>query len=139
MDRRRTIAIRPDGQAASARKITKIIGLNGEGFSVLIPYHRARSGYLFKMPMDPALTPGEWRGAWEAGVAFTAEDRVKLSYNSDGFAQFSSEVSGRITSGRDPVTGEPKGLGLFAHPLDNPIWSGPSVGITLWASTSSMK
>jgi hypothetical protein len=133
MDRKWTIAIRPMDQQRP-RKITKVIGLNGEGFSVLVPYHRARSGYLLKMPIDPAqaLTPGEWSVPREACVAFTAEDRVKLSYHSDGFAQFSSEVSGRIISGRDSITGEPKGLGLFARPLDNPIWSGPSVGINLW-------
>src|ERR1700677_305009 len=104
MSRRWTIAIRPDGQATFARKITKIIGLNGEGFSVLVPYHRARSGFLFKVPVDPAkvLKPGSSVVPWKACVAFTAEDRVKLSYHSDGFAQFSSEISGRITSGRDP-------------------------------------
>jgi hypothetical protein len=128
--RRWTIAIRPaDGQ--QPRKITKIIGLNGAGFSVLTPYHKARSGYLCKMPVDPKIQGGYQR-SWDDTIGFTAEDRVKLSYHTDGFAQFSSEGTGRIKSGRDPVTGEPKGLGLFTHPLEDPIWSGPSVGVTLW-------
>jgi hypothetical protein len=69
---------------------------------------------------------------WENTVGFTAEDRVKLSYHRDGFAQFSSESKGRIVSGRDPATGEPKGLGLFTNPLGSPIFSGPSVALTVW-------
>lgn len=57
---------------------------------------------------------------------------MKLSYHTDGFAQFSGESAGRITSGIDPTTGEPKGLGLFTNPLTAPIRSGPSVGVTVW-------
>jgi hypothetical protein len=77
-------------------------------------------------------TLGERRIPWQKCVAFTAEDRVKLTYHTDGFAQFSSENPGSIISGRDPETGEPKGLGLFTHPLATPIVSGPSVGVTVW-------
>src|ERR1700678_798174 len=97
-----------------ARKITKIIGLGGSGFSVLVPYHKARSGFLFKMPIDPSVhAPGLHNIRLDDLVSFTADDRVKLSYHVDGFAQFSGERPGRITSGRDPNTGEAKGLGLI--------------------------
>jgi hypothetical protein len=65
-------------------------------------------------------------------LGFTAEHRVKLSYHADGFAQFSGEVQGQIISGRDPVTGEPKGLGLMARPLSDPIRTGPSFGVEAW-------
>jgi hypothetical protein len=77
-------------------------------------------------------TLGERRIPWQKCVAFTTEDRVKLTYHTDGFAQFSSENPGRIISGRDPETGEPKGLGLLTRPLATPIVSGPSVGVTVW-------
>ena len=130
--RKYTIAIRPS-QDENVRKVTKIIGLNGDGFSVLAPYHKAREGFLFKMPVDPRVhKPGQHQLPWDQAVAYTASDRVKLSYHSDGFAQFSSETQGRIMSGRDPQTGEPKGLGLFTNPLRTPTWSGPSVGVTIW-------
>jgi hypothetical protein len=132
-ERKLTIAVRPAiGQ--QPRKITKIVSLNGNGFAVLTPYHKARSGFLFKMPVDPKIlrTPGKFTVSIDQAVGFTADDRVKLSYHTDGFAQFSSEAPGRIISGRDPVTGEPKGLGLFARPLKTPVWSGPSVGVTVW-------
>jgi len=117
-----------------ARKITKIVGLNGDGFSVIAPYHKARSGVLFKLPVDPkkALAPGEWQSSWAESVAFTVEDRAKLSYHTDGFIQFSSESPGRIISGREPSTGEPKGLGLMTHPLTSPIWTGASASVTAW-------
>lgn len=125
-----TIAIRPD-HGEPLRKITKIIGLNGDGFSVLVPYHKARAGFLLKHLMD--LQGPQMRKIRLAEcVAFTAEDRVKLSYHIDGFAQLSGENPGKIVSGRDQKTGEPKGLGLLTHSLHTPITSGPSVGITVW-------
>jgi hypothetical protein len=131
-EREVTIAVRPAAHL-QPRKITKIIGLNGNGFSVLVPYHQARSGFLFKMPIDPSLhEPGPHEIRIEDLIKFTAEDRVKLSYHTDGFAQFSGERPGTITSGRDPLTSEPKGLGLMTHPLKSPIWSGPSIAVVAW-------
>lgn len=123
-----TIAIRSaDG---ALRKITKIIGLNGGGFSLLMPYHRARSGVVCKMPVGPGGLAT--KVAWSNMVAFTAEDKVKLSYHTDGFAQFSGEAQGKIISGIDAKTGMPKGVGLFTNPLTAPISSGGSVAVTLW-------
>jgi hypothetical protein len=129
-NRKWTIAIRP-AAGKTLRKITKIIGLNGDGFSLLAPYHRAKSGLLLKHLMD-LRTLGKRVVPWNEAVAFTAEDRVKLSYHTDGFAQFSGENPGKIISGRDPKTGEPKGLGLLARSLKSPPTSGPSVGIQVW-------
>jgi hypothetical protein len=132
-DRNWTIAIRPSART-TPHKITKIIGLNGGGFSVLVPYHKAKSGFLYKLPVDPKtdLGPGERWVPYAECVGFTARDRVKLSYHTDGFAQFSGETPGKIISGRDPATGEPKGLGLFTRPLTSPIRTGPSVGVTIF-------
>jgi hypothetical protein len=132
-ERKWTIALRPvDGERP--RRITKIVGLNGGGFSVIAPYHKSRSGFLYKLPVNlkTMLMAGSYVVPLGDVVGFTADDRVKLSYHTDGFAQFSGETAGRIVSGRDPDTGEPKGLGLFAPPLTKPIWSGPSVGLTVW-------
>ena len=50
VNRKWTIAIRPVVDQ-KPRKITKILGLNGKGFSVVTPYHKARSGFLYKMLM----------------------------------------------------------------------------------------
>lgn len=129
-DRKWTIAIRP-AAGEDLRKITKIIGLNGDGFSVLAPYHKARSGFLYKHLID-LETLGTRTIPWDQAVGFTVEDRAKLTYHIDGFAQFSSENPGRIISGRDPKTGEPKGLGLLTRPLKSPPVSGPSVGVQVW-------
>jgi hypothetical protein len=129
-DRKWTVALRP-ATGHELRKITKIVGLNGDGFSVLAPYHRARSGFLFKAPMDLWTLGKRTVGLYEC-VGFTAEDRAKLTYHTDGFAQFSGENPGKIISGRDRKTGEPKGLGLSSRPLRTPVVSGPSVGITVW-------
>jgi hypothetical protein len=84
------------------------------------------------MEFSIAGVPGSHQFYWEEAIGYTVKGRVKLSYHSDGFAQFSSETTSRIISGRDPTTGQPKGLGLITHPLNNPIWSGPSIGISVW-------
>lgn len=101
---------------------------------MLVPYHKAQSGFLYKLPVDPKtdLEPGMRSVSYDQCVGFTASDRVKLSYHTDGFAQFSGEAPGKIISGRDPTTGEPKGLGLFTRPLTRPIQTGASVGITIF-------
>lgn len=124
-----TIAVSLDSNSV-ARKITKIIGLES-GFSVATPYHKACQGYLCKMPVDPAIK-GTHTVPWDECIGYTVESRAKLSYHSDGFVQFSSEKEGDIISGRDSMTGEPKGCALMTHPLASPILSGPSASVTFW-------
>jgi hypothetical protein len=63
---------------------------------------------------------------------YVADDRVKLSHHYDGFCQFSGERPGTVVSGRDALTGEPKGLGILTAPIRRPITSGPTFGVTAW-------
>jgi hypothetical protein len=65
-------------------------------------------------------------------VEYDASDRVKLSYHTDGFVQFSGENPGRIVSGRDPVTGEPKGLAVMTSPISKPVETGPTFAVAAW-------
>jgi hypothetical protein len=69
---------------------------------------------------------------WTDAVTFTAENRVKLSYHADGFAQFSGEASEKIISGIDQATGKPKGIGLHSNPLSKPTWRGAVASTTVW-------
>src|SRR5437016_360934 len=80
--RKWTAAIRPSS-TDQLRKITKIIGLNGDGFSVLVPYHKSRSGFLYKHMMD-LQTLGTRTVHWAECVGFTADNRAKLTYHIDG-------------------------------------------------------
>ena len=132
-DTKWTVAIQP-AAGKPLYKITKIISLNGGGFSVLTPYHKAHSGFLFKTLINPRMfdKAGIHLMKWTDCAGFTAENRAKLSYHVDGLAQFSSENQGKIVSGRDPNTGEPKELGIMARPFSNPTTSGPSVSISVW-------
>lgn len=132
-----TIAIRPSvGQPLY--KITKIISLEDGGFSVLTPYHKAQSGYLFRKPVDLDLQiqGTNRRITWRETEGYTVESQAKLSYHMDGFAQFSSGTSSQIISGRDDITGEPKGLGLITRPFKKPILGGffllPCVCVNIW-------
>ncbi len=122
------VAIRVDD---CQRRIFKIIPLSDGGFAVTAPYHNVRTGILLKAERDYATT-GLTHVPFQQTTAFTASDRVKLSYHVDGFVQFSGEQNSKIVSGRDVTTGEPRGLGLLARPLSDPVKSGPSVGCVVW-------
>ncbi len=102
-----------------------------DGFSILTPYHKARDGFLCKMPVNPAKF-GKQIVPFTDCIGFTVSNRAKLTYHSDGFVQFSSEKVGQIISGRNPFTGLPKGCALITHPLKTPILSGPSASVTFW-------
>lgn len=124
-----TLAIQ-DGETAAPRKITKIMPYSSGGFAVLTPYHREQRGYLAKHPVD--YRDREPEVPRTSMIEYSAEDRVKLSIHADGFVQFSGERQGRITSGRDPQTGEPKGLGLITQPWSDPIATGPTFAVSVW-------
>ncbi len=96
-----------------------------------MPYHRAKSGWVGKMPVVYKQI-GPASISRDDLVAFTAGHRVKLSYHQDWFVQFSGEVQGKIISGRDHNTGEPKGIGLMTQPLSNPIHTGASFAVVAW-------
>jgi hypothetical protein len=125
-----TLAIRPEPGTPSF-KVTKIVPYAKGGFSVLTPYHNQRQGYLAKVPVNYREL-GDILVPRSEVVGYSVNDRVKLSYHPDGFAQFSGEVGGKVISGRDEQTGEPKGIGLMTNPLKMPIWSGPTFGVVLW-------
>lgn len=125
-----TLAIIPKA-GDPPRKITKVVPFAQGGFAVLTPYHAERQGYVAKIPVNYKAAGTEFIPQAEI-KGFSVGERVKLSYHPDGFAQFSGEAQGRIISGRDRKTGEPKGIGLMTNPLDNPIRSGPTFGVTLW-------
>jgi hypothetical protein len=127
-----TICIQEEGDAVT-RKITKIQPYSKGGFAILMPYHAERRGYLAKHPVDYASREDIFLR--HDVIEYSAKDRVKLSIHPDGFVQFSSESGAKIVSGRDPVTGAPKGLGLISQPLGDPIRTGPTFGATVWGLT----
>lgn len=112
-----------------AYKITKIAFYGDGGFCVFAPYHAAKKGLLSRLEVDYRLR--EQNICRNEDVEYTADDKVKLSIHPDGFVQFSG-VNRNIISGRDQVTGKPKGLGLMSNPLNKVIKSGPTFGGTFW-------
>jgi len=125
-----TIALK-ESSWPQARKLTKIVAYKTGGFCVLVPYHKEKKGWLIKASIDYSQS-GTTSRHIGTGIKFSADDRVKLSYHPDGFVQFSGEVGGRIISGRDPDSGEIKGLGTLTQPLNNPIITGPSFAVSIW-------
>lgn len=114
------------------RAICKVQSLADGGYSVICPYHGAREGWLFKLPVGPGCGPR--RGRWVSVddlLHYTASDRAKLSHHRDGLVQFSSEVKGKIRSGVNPL-GIPKGIGVLSVPIDAGVQTGPAFGISAW-------
>jgi hypothetical protein len=125
------ITINLQTEAHKTRKITKIMPYKDGGFTVLVPYHAERKGFLVKHPAK--YGSGTHTILHSECIEYSVKDRVKLSFHKDGFIQFSGENSGTILSGRDPNTGEPKGLGPFISPLfESQIKSGPTFAISCW-------
>jgi len=115
-------------------KLSKIQFTKEGGFSVIMPYHKAREGVCFKVPHDPiSFKDSKFKGFTPLNFMsdYKASSRVKMTYHADGFVHFSSEEGNTIRSGRHP-DGSPKGLGVFVAPLRTPITSGPSIGFLTW-------
>lgn len=121
------IVVEHDG---SRRALFKVQPLPDGGYAALSPYHEAREGWLTRVHVDYAKKTDAMK--LSEMEHFTASDRVKLSHHRDGFVQFSGEDPGRIRSGRDPITGEPKGLAILSAPIDHPISTGPTFGFSAW-------
>ena len=122
-----TIVLNENGKSY---KMTKIVFYGGDsGFGIFAPYHKSKTGLLSKMKFDYRLKEAVITN--EESIEFSADDKVKLSYHSDGFVQFSG-VNDNIISGRDPVTHQPRGMGLFTYPLSDPHNGAPAVGGTFW-------
>lgn len=115
------------------RALCKIQTLSDGGYSVICPYHSAREGWMLKLPIGPGYGSAvPVPVSLDEAVHYSATDRVKLSHHRDGLVQFSSEVKGKIRSGVDPITGKPKGIGVFSAPIDLGVPSGPAFGVTVW-------
>jgi hypothetical protein len=108
-------------------KITKICPFS-DGFAALVPYHSSRQGFLMKNPVSFDRLGFQ---TFDELIPFTANDRVKLSVHWNGFVQFSGIDTKRIISGRDPITGKPRGLALVG---DTPVrtTSGPLFHVLIW-------
>lgn len=116
------------------RAVCKIQPLSDGGYSVIAPYHAAKEGWLFKHRVD--YREREMTFNMAEMQHFVASDRVKLSHHWDGFVQFSGENPQTIRSGRNPLTGEPKGLAIMSAPIWRPIKDGPTFGLVLWGATN---
>lgn len=115
------------------RKITKILPykLPDGGFAIMIPYHQANEGLLYKAQAFDTLSQSLILPPPAVAKAYRASSKAKLSFHSDGTTQFSS-MNGRIISGKDSQTGEFKGLGIMAHTFARPVRSGPTLGVDVW-------
>jgi hypothetical protein len=113
-----------DGQC---RAITKIVTYP-DGFGVMSPYHAARRGWLYKHPVNyDQLTHGHM--SLGECVEYNVNDQVKLSVHLGGFVQFSGIEAGRVISGVDPVTGQPRGIGLKGDPFSQTESGGPTFNL----------
>jgi hypothetical protein len=76
-----------DEEQAQERSICEITSEDTGGFSVSVPFHRARSGYLIKTDVSP--TPGFAFTNVQAFATYSKTWDVKLVLGGDGSARFS--------------------------------------------------
>lgn len=112
-----------------ARKLVRVVATRDGSFSV-VAYHPAASARLMKFATPKVLVaPGE---ALARPITTTMVDgKIKLSVHSSGFVQFSAASKTRVSSGRSSL-GVPKGVGVNAHSLLDPIDSGATWGVTFF-------
>lgn len=115
------------------RKLTRIVPYSSPdgGFGVMVPYHKANSGFLYKARIHDSMSKLVQVPRPVIVSQFVVSSKIKMSFHSDGAVQFSS-MDGPIISGRDPVKGTFKGLGIISRPFTNPVWSGPTFCIQAW-------
>ena len=119
-----------ESHSKPVKKITRIVPYADGGFAVISPYLPRVEGLAVKYQRDYRVILSTTQ--WAKSFKYQASDRLKLSLHPDGFAQFSGEYQGRIVSGRDHTTGEPKGVGVLASPFATPVYSGPTFGVQVW-------
>ena len=109
-------------------KITSIYLANDGSFKVDIPYCQYSKGLIIKFspnygPKYTCITEDKLK------QKLSSLNRPQLSIHSSGFVQFSGQG---VRSGIDPVTKLAKGVGVYSAPLNFPIESGPTFGVTFW-------
>jgi hypothetical protein len=97
-----------------------------DGFSIQVPYHSAKNGWLLKTPIDYS----QREGVVPLVEQFAVSDTVKLSLHMSGFVHFSTAGQQRIISGYCDILKKPKGLG-FKAPDPIEVSSGPLCGIVV--------
>jgi hypothetical protein len=115
------------------RKLTKIVPyrLPDGGFAVMVPYHKANEGILSKQQVFDSLSRRLILPPPSVFEMYSVSSKVNLSFHADGTTQFSG-MDGDVISGKDPTTGEFRGLGIMAHPFTKPVRSGPALAIVAW-------
>lgn len=103
------------------------------GFSIGVPYISIPSGLVGKIEYNYQNTNSIQ--PLDAERFFRVTRRVKLSFHSDGFVQFSSGDAKPIVSGYCSLLSKPKGVGLKA-PAPVKVSSGPLFGLVVQGLSS---
>lgn len=108
-------------------KIFSIYLLSDGSFKVDLPHVYFEKGCIV------SFTPeyGKKRSLAKMEKSFIVNNKPQLSIHSSGFVQFSGPG---IKSGEESIGNKmkSKGLGLYSAPIENPIITGPTFGITVF-------
>jgi hypothetical protein len=105
------------------------ITMQDDGFGVQVPYHPAKNGWIYELPLDYAKT--KFTVPLSAGKHYTVSDVAKLSFHMNGFVQFSRGGGKPIVSGFNPNLNLIKGAGLRA-PDPVRVSMGPLFGVQIY-------
>jgi hypothetical protein len=116
------------------RYIAKIVpyGSNDGGFA-LVPAYTGKGGSVHKIRFKDTFSHLVRAQNPVLIDMKKVTNRIKLSFHADGATQISgADDPGTVTSGRDPVTGVFKGMGVSGRPFTNPVISGSIFSMTAW-------
>ncbi|MEQ8785087.1 MAG: DUF3606 domain-containing protein [Pirellulaceae bacterium] len=92
------IAVRDDSDVV---RLVARITLEKDGFAASVPYHPAKKGWIWELPLDYSKF-GEVPVPLSEAKHYTVDDTVKLSMHMGGFVQFSRGGAKPIVSGYNP-------------------------------------
>jgi hypothetical protein len=116
-----SVRIAIEDEDGKYRILTKITPTGDGGFAVMLPPHRAKEVFLLK------LNEGERHNVAEVAKdvlrveqkeRYSADDRIKLSFQEDGFFHFVSENPNKTLSARN-AAGDISGLGIVRGRLSS--------------------
>lgn len=113
-------------------KIYKVISVKidreDESIYVFFPYYKEKQAFIFQHKHKYKSGRQKIKKS-QITKEFIVDKTAKLSIHKNGFVQLSGNG---ILSGIYEETGNPKGVGVFSSPLDNPVSSGPTFCFQCW-------
>lgn len=114
-------------ESGTTYKICRLVFSRDGSYHVTSPYHGAKKAVLLKKTVNYEEDTAEfdYDNALDVSLSDDEAGLIKLTHHRNGFVQFSGKG---ILSGKEPSTGQIRGVGVNSYPLTRPV-RGPGFGL----------